>query len=434
MFMMWKKSAVTEAPHTTVGRRAFAAMGLAAALSGCATFDHSMVDMAVAHNQTLDRVERDVALLNLLRAADGQPLMFTTLSYVSGNASIGAFAGTSESRLSYFGPLAGSVSSNLGLNASRGYSFSLGPLDNEQFMRAFLADMTLDKLLYLVEGTSLAPEVIWTLAAYSLTFQADDGKRRVFISEPPAAEWNQFQAVLARALRQGLSMEEIPQEVPVGPRLSRDEALIQMGTVVSAWNGPMSGSAAGSAARPMLVESSDGDPAKRHQLVMVSNKVSICVDPPDLQSWSGDAARLCKSRGTQKAYEAMRSGAPRQPAPGAKEQPLLWTAVGLRSPREIYYLLGRIVQTQLERPGEPLLVGNAAERPGHQPKPLISVVCDTAPQIADTLAQVQYRGRVCHVPRDDGSHSAQVLQVLSLLVTLSKVQGAVPIAPTVLVR
>ena len=28
-------------------------------LAGCASFDHSLVDMAVAHNQTLDRVERD---------------------------------------------------------------------------------------------------------------------------------------------------------------------------------------------------------------------------------------------------------------------------------------------------------------------------------------------------------------------------------------
>lgn len=418
----------------TPARRALAMLAIGAALSGCATFDHSMVDMAVAHNQTLDRVERDVALLNLLRAADGQPLMFTTLSYVSGNASIGAYAGTSESRLNYFGPLSGSVSSNMGLNASRGYSFSLGPLDNEQFMRAFLADITLDKFLYLVEGTSLSPEVIWTLAAYSFTFQTPAGRREVFISEPPASDWVKFQAVLARALRQGLSIEETPQEVPVGPRLSREEALSQMSTVVSSWSGAMSASAGGGAARPMLVEARDGDPERRHQLMMVSNKVSICLDPPDLRTWVGDPERLCKVKGAQMAYQSLQSAGLARQVPAVNERPTLWTAIGLRSPREIYYLLGRVVQAQLDKPGEPLLVGDAKEWPEQQPKPLITVVCDTPPKNAETLAQVQYRGRVCHVPRDDGSHSAQVLQILSLLVTLSKVQGAVPIAPTVLVR
>ena len=52
----------------------------------------------------------------------------------------------------------------------------------------------------------------------------------------------------------------------------------------------------------------------------------------------------------------------------------------------------------------------------------------------DPLAVAVYRGQTCHVPRDDGSDSAQVFQYLSLLVTLSKIPGAIPASPAMLVR
>ena len=407
-------------------------LALAAALSGCATFDHSLVDMAVAHNRTLDRVDRDVALLNLLRAADDQPLTFTVVSYVSGNASVGGSAGFGETRDRYFGPLvSGGVNSNLSLNASRGYSFSLGPLDNEQFMRAFLGELSLDKLLYIVEGTSLPPEVAWTLAAYSLTFQGSDGSRTVYTSEPTPTEWGPFQAVLARAIRQGLSVEERAFEVPVGPALSRDEALSQLGTVVASWN---NASSAGGAAKPMLAETGNADPARRYQMIMVSNKVGVCLDPPNLKSWFGNPSQLCKSKGTKRAYDAMRLAEGSSSPARAADTSVLWDGIGLRSPREIYYLLGKVLRAQLERPGEVLLVGDAQQWPEQKPKPLIRVICDSAPTGGEPLARASYRGKECHVPRDDDSHSSQVLQALSLLVTLSKVQGAVPTAPTILVR
>lgn len=412
--------------------RCLVSAALAAVLSGCAAFDHSLVDMAVAHNRTLDQVERDVALLNLLRAADDQPLTFTVVSYVSGNASVGGSAGFGETRDRYFGPLvSGGVNSNLSLNASRGYSFSLGPLDNEQFMRAFLGELSLDKLLYIVEGTSLPPEVAWTLAAYSLTFQGSDGSRTVYTSEPTPTEWGPFQSVLARAIRQGLSVEETSFEVPVGPALSRDEALSQLGTVVASWNNAPS---AVGAAKPMLAETGDPDPARRYQMVMVSNKVGVCLDPPNLRSWSGNPSQLCKSKGTRRAYEAMRVAEKASKPARAADASVLWDGIGLRSPREIYYLLGRVLRAQLERPGEALLVGDAQQWPEQKPKPLIRVICDSAPTGGEPLARASYRGKECHVPRGDDSHSSQVLQALSLLVTLSKVQGAVPTAPTILVR
>ena len=63
----------------------------------------------------------------------------------------------------------------------------------------------------------------------------------------------------------------------------------------------------------------------------------------------------------------------------------------------------------------------------------MTVICDRKPD-TDPLAEVRYRGRDCHIPRDDGSHSAHVMQYLALFITLSKVAGAVPSSPAVLVK
>ncbi len=50
------------------------------------------------------------------------------------------------------------------------------------------------------------------------------------------------------------------------------------------------------------------------------------------------------------------------------------------------------------------------------------------------MATATYRGQTDQVPRSDQSHSAEVMQMLSLLVTLSKVQGALPTSPAVLLK
>lgn len=104
-----------------------------------------MVDMAVTYNDTMDQIERNTALLNMLRAGDDLPMAFTALSYVSGNGSLsGGMSGGESLSLSSFSSR--SYNANLNLSVNRGFSFTLNSLDNEQFMRGFLEEMPLDKL------------------------------------------------------------------------------------------------------------------------------------------------------------------------------------------------------------------------------------------------------------------------------------------------
>ncbi|NBU89066.1 MAG: hypothetical protein EBS16_07675, partial [Betaproteobacteria bacterium] len=86
------------------------------------------------------------------------------------------------------------------------------------------------------------------------------------------------------------------------------------------------------------------------------------------------------------------------------------------------------VQSQLRQPGQPLYKVADTEQP------LIVVKCDETPSGGLPLATVSYRGRSCHVPAQGSGHSAQVLQMLSLLATLSKVPGAIANSPAVLIK
>ena len=114
--------------------------------------------------------------------------------------------------------------------------------------------------------------------------------------------------------------------------------------------------------------------------------------------------------------------------------PLEWQDINVRSPREIFYFLGRIARPQIRTGAPSLTIGDTAVSPKKIPKPLFTVICNSEHKSAEPLAQATHRGRTCLIPRDDDSYSAQVLQYLSLLITLSKVPGAVPTSPTVLVR
>jgi len=399
---------------------------LALVLTACGSLDRSMVSMAVNHNETVDQVERNTLLLNILRAADEQPLTLTALSFIGGNSSVGAGVNVSG-----FDP----YSASTGLNVSAGFSYSLSTLDNEQFMRSFLSDLPLDRLYFLHEGTGLENIVLWTLMAQSVTLNSgrDTGSGRpVLMPNVVKPElWNAFQAMLSRSLDEGLSMEQVVDNTPIGPRMSRDEALSQVGTIIASWNPPAWAPPSADAARPLLVELGGADSSQTHQLVMSAKKTRLCIHPLMGRPAPADAQDLCQ--GAASAGDSLPSS--RRMAGESGPKPVMaWQQVRLRSPREVFYFLGSVVRSQQQNPQQVWTVGASAQDASRAPKPLFKVLCDANATHPQPLAQAVYRGRECQIPGGDDSYSAQVLQYLSLLITLSKVPGALPGSPAVLVR
>ena len=381
-----------------------------------------MVDMAVTYNDTMDQIERNTALMNMLRAGDDLPMAFTALSYVSGNGSLsGSVSGGESLSLSSFSSR--SYNANLNLSVNRGFSFTLNSLDNEQFMRGFLEEIPLEKLNYLVHGWFTSKPLLWTLLVNSVTFNRDSGSQDVIANEIDPKAWERFQGTVSRATSYGLMLERRPEQVPAGPRLSRDEAMYQLSTVISNWN-PTSFTPPGAARPKIAVVNEAADPVKNHQIVMESEPLRFCFDPPDVSQWPYDAQQLCRKSGTQSRFLQWQVAS----KPSVAAQPLGLDSVNLRSAREVYQFVGKVVQMQLRQPGQ------SPYKVAYTEQPLMVVKCDESASGGVPLATVSYRGRSCHVPAQGSGHSAQVLQMLSLLATLSKVPGAIANSPAVLIK
>jgi hypothetical protein len=418
-------------------------------LSGCASLDQSFVPMAVSHNQTLDQIERSNLLLNILRAADEQPISFTAVSYVSGNGSVGGSVNASNGFGHLLNLITG-VSASGGLNVNQGFGYSLVTLDNEQFTRNFLADIPMDRLYFLSEGTHLDNTVLYTLVIQQLyrTPAATKGSPLVSNLVQPHA-WAAFQGLLAHAMTKGLSMELAPVETPVGPPLSRDEATYQVGTVINGWNPAAWGPPQAGAARPLIKQlpGAGGNSDRPFQLVMLADLPRFCYAPATFHSWPHADEHLCRNtlaaRRSRRLEDRNGGEAAAQQGPGtgtgspvavstAAPLPLDWPLTSRRSPREVFYFLGQIVRAQFDRPGHRWQVGDPSVAAGT--RPLFNVVCADKPPSQEPLAMAPFKGQTCYVPRNDGSHSADVLQYLALLVTLSKVSGAIPASPGVVIR
>lgn len=408
-----------------------------ALLGGCASLGSvSMVDMAVSHNQTIDQIERNSLLLNILRAADEQALTFTSISYAGGSGTVNSNINLNDSRKVLFGaPLSFGVGA--GMSVGSGFSYTLNTLDNEQFNRSFLADIPLDRLLFLHEGTYLSNAVLWTLVAQRIELtEVKDGSGPSITrltNSPDPDDWAAFQRLISRALRLGLSLEEVPEEVPVGPRMSRDEAIYQISTLISGWNPSAWGPTMAGTAKPKLVELGGSNAAATHQMVMVSNKIRYCFRPPKIEEWPFDGEGLCRSGSSHRQWldlQAKRKSAATPSAPDPLN--LQDITINLRSPREVFYALGRLLKPQLERPGSAPAMVESSEPTGVA-RPLMQVVCD-GPAPSNALAVATHSGRTCHIPRGDNSYSAHVMQFLGLLVSLSKVTGAVATSPAVILK
>lgn len=412
-------------------------VAVALVLSGCTSLTPSLSQMSVSHNESLDRIERNTLLMNVLRAAERMPMNFTVLSNVSATGSLahGLSGGLSGNWTLGQGGVSSPYSVNLNMLPRADFTFYLNPLDNEQFMRGFLAGIPQEKLLFLSQGTSVSKALLWTLVTSRAANERVDGRREVFANVPKAQEWPNFQKVVASALRWGVAMELVREETPVGPRISRTEALMQLPSVINAWNGQsFGGAAAGSPpARPMIVELGGSDPSRTHQLVMASQRARFCFEPDDLSQWAHSSEMLCQYSGAQDRLARL---APRAPAPRVSPgEVLYWRDVTIRSPREVFQFVGEVVRSQLDNPAQVWRVGDPQQPGAAAPKALFTVSCGASSSGGDAvLAEAIYRGQICQVPRGDNSHSAEVMQLLSLLVTLSKVQGALPTSPTLLIK
>lgn len=122
-----------------------------------------------AYSATLSEHERNSLLTNLVRASEGLPLQFTTIPTVVGSGtvvgtmSIGAdIVSSSPSFVPGFFSAADRsvVKPSASLATSRQFNFTLAALDNEQFTRGYLSDLTVSSVNFFTSTSEVSQELL----------------------------------------------------------------------------------------------------------------------------------------------------------------------------------------------------------------------------------------------------------------------------------
>jgi hypothetical protein len=121
------------------------------------------------------------------------------------------------------------------------------------------------------------------------------------------------------------------------------------------------------------------------------------------------------------------------------EQKDMALVITLRSAANVFNFLGRVVRTQLDpvdpktvmiQPGAGVL--DPYNKRYFQPQPLFKVYKNA--KLENSVATVLYNRDIYQIDDEDESYSKQVLEFMSSLLTVSKIPGAIPSSPAVIVR
>jgi len=122
--------------------------------------------------------------------------------------------------------------------------------------------------------------------------------------------------------------------------------------------------------------------------------------------------------------------------PNAKNMEL---AIGIRSPANVFDFLGSVLIAQYSGDGSKEVmikpsksVFDSYNERYKAPHPLFKVYKNQS--IQDPAATVTYKGVTYMISDSDESYSKDVMEFMSTLVTISKIPGAIPASPAVLVR
>ncbi len=398
------------------------AMCIAAAvgLTGCATtMDFS--SWAVSYNNSVESATNRMTLLNIMRASEDMPLLFTGMMVVRGQGTAAAGATLGGSYGMQTGSqgvavdiLARTWAPGASLQVSSGFNFDVVVLDSAEFYQGLLNPVSIDAL-HALSKRGVPTELILYLMIDRITLTVN-GVSETFVNEPSDPNYERFRKALTVLLGYGLTTEQDTVNTPMSPLLSADDVKKNMQPLFQA-------------AQAGIIPT----PVPGGFMLMKKTTTSrLCfmgVGPnvPDLPQSS-----LCS--GSPKK----RPAGPAAAAAAHGEQQTLTLpdaqmTVQTRSTRDIYGYLGRLARTQTDagREGVTLeLSGVPTYRVAARGKSLFRVVKNDAK--ADDLVSVEYRGAVYSLPNE--GYTSTVLAVLQQFFNLSKSINSVPNVGTVVVR
>ena len=408
-------------------------------LAGCSSISPRFSNMTSAYSEAVQEHDRNQLLINMLLASRNLPLQFTAVPSVIGTGTISSSAylgaevygpgDTSWGR--FFAPTPGSMGTFGGsLSTSRQFNFTLSSLDNEQFAKGFLADISIENIHAFTSTKDIPVRLKYMLFFESMTVNPDAPDEIVFYNGADKVRSERFQQALDRARAAGLRTELVSVTTPIGPALSREEAVAMTKLIVQRDDGSLA------------VRKIDAPAPDQYRVESVRRVARFCFDrainqrdarlriSPDLYCGRKDSgAGIVISNS-----EAVEWRAPTN-AGVDDEMRIENVGLNLRSSLDIFRYLGSVINAQLN-PENPwtMTIRSKQEDGAWQERPLLVVRKGEPPSGTPVIATARLFDESYYVPMDDDSYSALVFQIASVVVTTSKVPGSIPASPGVLLK
>ncbi len=403
-------------------------------LAGCGQLSPSIGSMSKAYQAVIERTERDSTLLNIVRASKSYPLSFVTIPSITGSGSAvetvgltgNLIATTPNSAIGFISPTVGSgYAPALSLSLSSGFTFTQSSLDNAAFAKAFgavvpleMVQTALSQALAVADGSGPV-ELVLSLLIDSIEVTDSAGRTRVLRNNPLFNGYPDFQNELRQMIHLGLKVEHLSREVPFG--------------------GPMSGTQI----NEMMFKFFDAQDNKKLSV----RRTSKMGREDGFQVYQAvSTSRFCFNR-SEHAAEATRIYGARAVCDDPVDSKELLTsakkstttqqvAIKVRSAREIFLFLGNVLAAQqLDPPVYSSIRGRDGSKTNDTNTTDIPILIVKKNQRSiNPFVETEYEGDIYTIPSENAGLSTKTLSLLQNLLMVAKVPGAIPAAPSVLIK
>jgi hypothetical protein len=203
------------------------AIVLAATLAGCGWADQ-LSGHSVEYNVQAATVKNQTLLINVLRAANRQPLQFTDLSTISGSVSV---SGSASFSFPFGGPREGASRTdnfNPSITVSNSPTYTVAVLNTKEFYQGILTPIPMKTLSYYINiGFPKYP--LLTLVISEIEYGPRNARRRIdnvpekHVEATGVTPGQQFPDLLRKLIAMGLTVEDVEETAALGAPFGKDK-------------------------------------------------------------------------------------------------------------------------------------------------------------------------------------------------------------------
>jgi len=304
----------------------------------------------------------------------------------------------------------------------RSFTFTQSSLDNAPFQHAFMSEIPL-AAVHLADKDLSDRELIYSLAIDSVRMREPGGRIRQYHNNPKALGYADFQQALHELVTDGLTTEILESYEPLGTPMTPSQVNDALFSFMKLKE-----------ENRLTIE--DISPERQKKLFQIFQQTS--------------ETRFCITRQPQRESElrekygenyfcrdvlSRRGPGGDEKMPRAKPSDRL--SLQIRSTKDVFMYLGAIVSVQMgANPRIPMVVPRVILASGEvrtaDPQAILLVKAGGYGGAA--FSQIDYEGVTYIIPAENSGYSTKTISILTGLLAMDKVPGAIPQSPTVLIK